>query len=702
MKLKNHPESKKVSILRYLPVVIIILVVLVSHLYIALAPTNSMMRWFTVDDAYYYFKTAQNISEGKGVTFDGINAANGFHPLWMAVCIPVFSLARLDRILALRVLVVVMGILNAATGVMLYLLLKRVTSTLVAFITSFFWILFPGVISITSQLGMESGINAFFITLLLYLTSRYVYSKDQKKSSVIWIGITAALTILSRLDNIFIVGVIGLWLLLRDTRYSKYIITDTILAAIIMLTSCIIRMGFSIDYFSIQTAIYMMIFLAILLKPLFFILFKVDKEVQGKIWGIRWIRIISAVVASSVLTLGVMQGALLIKIITVYPRAALIYDLALSLLLFSGLRLITRRKWRDSEPNKPLFLWKDWIKTNWKRLLQEGMYFALPILILLGGYIIWNVVNFGVLTPISGQVKHWWSTITDTVYSHEVDYLTLMGFSPSTNFGPWSLVTSRLAILARDASTLFGISIRYYLVVYEIIICLFLGSLVGLTFFDKDFVKVSVYRSGALFLFLGALLHMSYYSITAYPNARSWYWVAQMLSSVIFGGIVLDAFLRWKIQNKVKRIVNYSLVGILFVLLAYYSINYLRKMVPPVVHAGQEQEYLSDSLGLESMTEEHSLIGMTGGGTIAYFINNRTIVNMDGLMNSSEYLKALHNWQAGEFLDNIGLDYVFGNTYMLFHSSPYRYFLPERIVEIGMIHGQENFTLYRYYVGGIP
>ena len=77
-------------------------------LYAALSDAQNLSwRWFTRDDAYYYFKVAQNISEGHGSTFDGIDLTNGYHPLWMLVCIPIFALARFDLILPLRVLLLV-------------------------------------------------------------------------------------------------------------------------------------------------------------------------------------------------------------------------------------------------------------------------------------------------------------------------------------------------------------------------------------------------------------------------------------------------------------------------------------------------------------------------------------------------------------------------------------------------------------------
>ena len=65
---------------------ILIIVVMSISLYAALSDAQNLSwQWFTRDDAYYYFKVAQNISEGHGSTFDGINRTNGYHPLWMAV-----------------------------------------------------------------------------------------------------------------------------------------------------------------------------------------------------------------------------------------------------------------------------------------------------------------------------------------------------------------------------------------------------------------------------------------------------------------------------------------------------------------------------------------------------------------------------------------------------------------------------------------
>src|SRR5512140_1999365 len=100
---------------------------------------NLPNRWFIRDDAYYYFKVAQNISEGHGSTFDGIHPTNGYHPLWLLVCVPIFALARFDVILPLRVLVVVIGLLQALTAILLYRLVRSALSTPVAIMAAAYW-----------------------------------------------------------------------------------------------------------------------------------------------------------------------------------------------------------------------------------------------------------------------------------------------------------------------------------------------------------------------------------------------------------------------------------------------------------------------------------------------------------------------------------------------------------------------------------
>ena len=97
----------------------LILIFLVAGIFIAFGNEYSVLNWFQTDDAFYYFKVAQNIVEGKGSTFDGINLTNGYHPLWLIVCLPVFVLARWDLVLPLRIIILISVSLGAISSVFL-------------------------------------------------------------------------------------------------------------------------------------------------------------------------------------------------------------------------------------------------------------------------------------------------------------------------------------------------------------------------------------------------------------------------------------------------------------------------------------------------------------------------------------------------------------------------------------------------------
>ncbi|MFN8494158.1 MAG: hypothetical protein U0350_41550 [Caldilineaceae bacterium] len=50
-------------------------------------PVQEIFSGFIPDDALYYYKTALNIRMGWGPTFDTVNVTNGYHPLWMLICV---------------------------------------------------------------------------------------------------------------------------------------------------------------------------------------------------------------------------------------------------------------------------------------------------------------------------------------------------------------------------------------------------------------------------------------------------------------------------------------------------------------------------------------------------------------------------------------------------------------------------------------
>lgn len=194
----------------------LVAIILAAHLYIALAPANSLMNWFTTDDAFYYFKTAQNIGLGHGITFDGFGRTNGFHPLWMMICVPIFLLANINLLLPLRIVVFLAGMMNAATAILIWRLFRNNGAVFAGILTSIFWAFSIQVHTTTVTLGMESTVNALTVTLFIYLVSRLDQKKESgklQKRDFVNVGIAAIFTFLSRIDNGFVIAAVLLWAL---------------------------------------------------------------------------------------------------------------------------------------------------------------------------------------------------------------------------------------------------------------------------------------------------------------------------------------------------------------------------------------------------------------------------------------------------------------------------------------------------------
>jgi hypothetical protein len=79
---------------------------------------------------------------------------------------------------------------------------------------------------------------------------------------------------------------------------------------------------------------------------------------------------------------------------------------------------------------------------------------------------------------------------------------------------------------------------------------------------------------------------------------------------------------------------------------------------------------------LEENTPPGAVIGMSGGGNVGYFIHDRTIVNMDGLINSHDYFRALQDGEAATYLSQRGVTVVFASPRLLGLPPYYGQFAP--------------------------
>jgi hypothetical protein len=514
---------------QHLPEILLVLVVSIPHVYAALTSPNSILDWFHIDDAYYYFQTARNFVEGNGLSFDGINPTNGFHPLWMLLNLPVFTLARIDLFLPLRALILLQAAFSVASGILMYRLCTRYMPLQASLLVALYWVIAPSVHFVTSVGGVEAGLNAFILTVFWYSLSNLFLRAQVGElhwREIAIVGSVGALSVLSRLDNLFIVGFTGIWVLAR-------------------------------------------------------------------LWNVNLAR---------------AGGA---------------------------------------------YKSRGWI----------ALSFGLPILLLLGVYLSWNVVNFGSPMPVSGQVKQWWGEVEGYPYgpppTNYEDLYNRVFANPDPNTSPWYLVGSaRQDIIDRSNQILLGIGLPAVMRTRWLLTFLAVLILLDRRFTFNSFINLSMPP-----LLVGCMAQILYYNLNHHVALRPWYWVGEIFFLVLIGGIFLSIVVRLIQKVRFGEVVSWGVSALLCVILISNFARYMLDLVPP---SGEDLPIdMQRMLWLQSHTAEGDIIGMTGSGTTGYFIRGRTIVNLDGLINSPEYFASVKAGTAAEFLNDLGMDYVYGSPKLI-------------------------------------
>ena len=174
--------------------------------------------WYGVsqfqDDSFYYLVTARNFLDRGAFTFDGINATNGFQPLWMGALVALFGMLGSGASPELQVF--------AVNGLEKVLLGVAVVLCVALFIRS-------------RQRNLPWGTGYLALTLLLLCPFYVVFDQGMETTLAILLlliavsaflsdrflllGATLAILFLARLDTaVFIAGPLLLWIIAKGPR----------------------------------------------------------------------------------------------------------------------------------------------------------------------------------------------------------------------------------------------------------------------------------------------------------------------------------------------------------------------------------------------------------------------------------------------------------------------------------------------------
>ena len=158
------------------------------------------------DDTFYYLETAKHIVAGEGSTFDGVNETNGYHPLWMALLLPIVA-AVSDPWLLVRSTLALSIVFNLGTAIVLYATLRKHLNVWYVPVigTAVYYLNARSIV--TSLGGMEVMVSSFLFCVSLYL-SMLVNSRTSDPVRVnLFLGLSLGLLFLARTDNVFYIMV---------------------------------------------------------------------------------------------------------------------------------------------------------------------------------------------------------------------------------------------------------------------------------------------------------------------------------------------------------------------------------------------------------------------------------------------------------------------------------------------------------------
>jgi hypothetical protein len=187
----------------------------------AFFPISTLLDYIP-DDSYYYFQPAAMMAEGYVPSFDGVNAGNGFNPLWMLLLWPLFKLKAMDVNLPVHLALALAGAFFILTGYMIYRLLRLFEVdewfSVYAAVTFPLW---PSAVT-TAVDGEVTPVNIFVLSVLIYYYAKLMKAGGTpSRRAFIGLGLLSGLAILGRLENVGLLALLAAHYVTRRRPENK-------------------------------------------------------------------------------------------------------------------------------------------------------------------------------------------------------------------------------------------------------------------------------------------------------------------------------------------------------------------------------------------------------------------------------------------------------------------------------------------------
>ena len=149
------------------------------------------------EDGFYYLEIARNVAGGRGSTFDGLHATNGYQPLWLACLVPLFWMRPSAEAAMAAVILLQAALLSAATVLVVRLARESGLPAGAAAIAGCVWV---GLTARTALSGVEFALTAALVSAVALRLKRHAARVPETRACAA-MGLLLGLALLARLDT---------------------------------------------------------------------------------------------------------------------------------------------------------------------------------------------------------------------------------------------------------------------------------------------------------------------------------------------------------------------------------------------------------------------------------------------------------------------------------------------------------------------
>jgi hypothetical protein len=191
---------------------VLVAVIALASLSLAFRAARGVVDRPLSEDAFYCYSISYHLAHGEGPTIDGSTLSNGFHPLFVFLCTPLFALAGQDKVLAVRLVLLFEWVLYVGTALLLGLVVRDFATPAEPRRSSAAWgaaalYLSAGLLFLQHFNGLETG-----CLLFLYAAAWRYYQasfRDSLRRDCV-LGVLLGLVVLARIDAVFFVLILCL------------------------------------------------------------------------------------------------------------------------------------------------------------------------------------------------------------------------------------------------------------------------------------------------------------------------------------------------------------------------------------------------------------------------------------------------------------------------------------------------------------